>query len=166
MRRILAADRDGKYVAIDNPDAVVVDHGAQMIRANLDRWPVSRPQHWRFLAHMLTHADTPQHRTAIGESLGNANVLASSISGFARSSEMIFSELGMVLETLGRTGCYRLHTEPRETLECCKTLAPGQPLPWRLLSTPGGRGTPRTTCAKSRRRSTTFMGAPSGRPSR
>lgn len=158
MRRILHAHRDGKYVAIDNPDAVVVDHGAQMIRANLDRWPVSRPQLFRFLAHMLGNADTPQPRTAIGEALGNREILDSTVSGFARGTELILSELGMVLETIHGTGCYRLHTEPTETLECCRNLAPGQPLPWRLLSTPGGRGTPRTTCAKSRPRSTTFLG--------
>lgn len=158
MRRILHAERDGKYVAIDNPDAVVVDHGAQMIRSNLDRYPVSRPKLFRFLAHMLGNADRLEPHAAIGVSLGNPKISPSTLCEYARSSEAIFIALGMVLETPYGTGCYRLHTEPTETLECCRNLAPGQPLPWRLKSTPAGRGTPRTICGKSRARSTTYLG--------
>jgi hypothetical protein len=165
MRQILHADRDGKYLAIDNPDAVVVDHGAQMIRANLDRWPIGQPKLFRFLAHMLANADKLEPRASIGGALGNPRIASSTLCKYARSSEAILSALGMAFETPYGTGCYRLHTEPTETLECCRNLAPGQPLPWRLKSTPAAPGTPHMTCAKLPARSMTYLGRSSSRPS-
>lgn len=157
MRRVLHAYRDGKYTAIDNLDAIVVDYPAQMIRSGLDKYQVRRPQLFRFIAFMLRSADLVQDRTAIGAALGNPQLAASWIVDLVRSSEPIFNALGMVVETVYGRG-YRLHTAPRETLPCCRTLAPGQPLPSRRRNTAAEPALPRTTCGRSRRRSTTCSG--------
>ena len=151
MRRILHAHRDGKYAAIDNRDAVVVDYGAQMIRIGLDYWPIIRPQLFRFIAFMLRSADLTQSRAAINEALGNPNLANSTLVRLLQHSEMIFAEIGMVVETVYGAG-YRLHTEPRETIACCRNLAPGQPLPSRLRNTLAAPGMPLTTCGRQRRR--------------
>jgi hypothetical protein len=150
MRQVIHAHRDGKYVAIDNPGAVVIDHDAKMIRAGLERWPVTRGQLFRFLTHMLGNADRSLRRADIGEALGDREILNSTLSGFIRGSEQIFSELGMVLETIHGKARYRLHSDPRETIECLRNTAPGQQLPWRLKSIPSGRGMPLMMYAKSR----------------
>ena len=150
MRPVIIANRDGKYVAIDNPGAVVVDLDANMIRACLERWPVTRPQHFRFLTYILGNADQSLRRADIGLALGDAGILNSTLSGYIRSSETILCDLGMCLEVICGKARYRLHTDPRESLECCRNIAPGQPLPWRLKSIPSGRGTPHMMFAKSR----------------
>lgn len=150
MRQIILADRDGKYVALDNPGAVVVDLDLNMVRVGLERWPVTRPQHFRFLAYTLGHAEQSMRRSDIGLALGDADILNSTLSGYIRSSEKIFCALGVCLEVIHGKARYRLHTSPRETLECCRNIAPGQPLPWRLKSTPSGRGTPLMMLEKSR----------------
>lgn len=164
MIRVLHAHRDGKYAAIDNRDAVVIDYDARMIRRGLDRWTIHPGQHFRFLALMFRSADMLQAREAIGVALGNLNVSAQRISDLITASDAVLTELGMTIETIEGAG-YWLHTEPRKTLECCRNLAPGAPLPSRLRSTHAAPGITLTTYAKSRRRLTTSTAGRSARPS-
>lgn len=156
MRRILHAHRDGKYSALDNRDAVVVDYDAQMIRISLDQWPVNRPTVWRFMVFMLRSADLLQHYEAIAEAIAVPTCGRVYISQVARAAETIFAPIGMTLETVDQVGL-RLHTDPRSTLACCKTLAPGQPLPSRVRSMRSGRGAQHMTPAPLVRSSTPGM---------
>jgi hypothetical protein len=133
MRRILHVYRDGKYAAIDNPGAVVVDYDAKMIRVGLDRWPVARPSVMKFLAFMLRSADVVQHYPAITAAVGTSDQTPACISKIAYGAEPFLLQIGMTLETVETIG-FRLHTDPRSTLECCKTIALGQPLPSRVKS--------------------------------
>lgn len=146
MRQILHAHRDGKYAAIDHPDAVVVDYAAQMIRVGLDRWTVSRPTIWRFLCFILRSADQVQTYEAITAGVGGKRCTHEYVSKLAHGAEPYLELLGMTLETIETVG-FRLHTDPRSTLECCATLALGQPLPTRVKSTRAEHGARFTTPA-------------------
>jgi hypothetical protein len=143
MRQIIHTERDGKYVAIDNPGAVVVDHGAKLIRIGLERIIVHPNANWLFLLRLL---ETPNEVVPYSEFPGArfvgklARSYSAQLAGFVAP---ILSAIGMVLETVDREG-FRLHTDPEETLECCQHLALGQPLPTRVRSTRRGPGRPLT----------------------
>lgn len=152
-RQILHAHRDGRWAALDHPQAVVVDYDAQMIRVGLERIPVGRPQVWRFATFLLRSADLLQPYPSIGAAMGNPAICRGSLTNLASAARKLFAQIGMDLEMVYGVG-YRLHTEPKESRKC---TSPAHSLP-RLKparSTGSGPAARRTTCARSPARSTT-----------
>lgn len=153
MRQVLHAHREGWVAALDHPKAVVVDYPDQILRQGLNKLQVRGRAAFRCLAFLLRSPDAIQTRTAIAQAVYDNPCRSDyQITQIIHAVEPILSWLEMTVETVD--GGYRLHTEPRETLACCRTLAPGQPLPPRLKSTRAGRAMRPTTCAGSRARST------------
>jgi hypothetical protein len=141
MRRVIFTERDGKYVAIDNPDAIVFDNGAKMIRQGLDHWIISRPTVFGLIRTLLENAgDVVEYNRFKGSQDGRA-LGPKTLTQMFNEIDVLMMALDMSLETIDGVG-YRLHLEPRETLECCATVAPGQPLPSRVRSMRSGRSGP------------------------
>lgn len=157
-RQILHAHRDGWETALDHPHAVVVDYQDQMLRQGTSKMPVRGPKAFAILAFLLRSADLEQTRAAIAQAVHGTPCKSEwQVAQLIYAAEPYVRWLGMTVETIRGAG-YRLHTNPRETLECCRTLAPGRQLPSRLKSTRAGHATPPTTCARSPRRSMTSTG--------
>jgi hypothetical protein len=159
MRQIIHAERDGKYVAIDNPGAVVVDHGAKMLRIGLERHIVHPHSHWLFMMALLEAPNQVVSYDSFPGARLSGNLARSTSAQLAGAVSPIISHLGMVLETVDREG-FRLHTDPQETLECCQHLALGQPLPTRVRSTRRGLGQPLTKPAPLHSASTRVIRGP------
>lgn len=139
MRQILHAHREGWVTALDHPQAVVVDYQEQMLRQGTGKMPVRGPKAFRLLALLLRAANIVHARAAIAQAVEGAPCRSDwQITQNIHDIEPYLIWLGMTVETV--EGGYRLHTDPRETLECCRTIAPGQPLPPRSKSTQSGRG--------------------------
>lgn len=153
MRQIIHAHRDGRYVAIDHPDAVVVDHGAQLLRVGLERVTVTPHASWLFVLRLLESANEVVPYDAFPGARISGNLARSYSAQLAGFVAPVLSAVGMVLETVDREG-FRLHTDPKETLECCQDLALGEPLPTRVRSTRRGHGAQLTKPAPLRNAST------------
>lgn len=156
MRQILHAHRDGWEAALDHPAAIVVDYQTGHLRAGTRRLKIMGYRVFPFLTFLLRSADLVQTRPAISQAVwatpGNWDT---HITQIAKASSPMLEWLEMTLETLQGVG-YRLHSEPRKSLQCCSTLAPGQPLPTQVRSTPREHGLPLMTSAALRHQSTRF----------